>query len=183
MTGTDERYNRFLSGDEDAIDEIIRDYKDGLIRYLHTLTGDFHKAEDFAIDTFVRLFTDKPVFKGDGQFKTWLYTIGRNIAYDDLRKNRNIELPIENAYTLTDDDDIEQIHTENEEKLILRNALNRLSAEYSQALYLFYFENMNQKEIGRIMNKSQKQIKNLIFRAKSALKKELEKGGYVYDGL
>ena len=57
-------YSRFLSGDKDAIDEIIRDYKDGLVYFLYSIIGDMGQAEEAAIDTFVKLYVDKPTFKG-----------------------------------------------------------------------------------------------------------------------
>ena len=58
-------YNRFLSGDRDAIDEVIRDYKDGLIYYIYSIIGDMDQSEEAAIDVFVKLYVDKPVFKGE----------------------------------------------------------------------------------------------------------------------
>ena len=78
-------YRRFLEGDESGLEQIIVSYKDGLILYLNTLVGNIALAEDLAEDTFVRLFTRRPRDKGTGSFKTWLYTIGRNVAIDYLR--------------------------------------------------------------------------------------------------
>ena len=40
-----ENYRRFLDGDNDALCEIIREYKDGLILYLCTIVGDIVTAE------------------------------------------------------------------------------------------------------------------------------------------
>ena len=60
MKKTENSYNRFLSGDDEALDEIIRDYIDGLIFYLYSIIGDIQKAEDFAIDTFIKLYTERP---------------------------------------------------------------------------------------------------------------------------
>ena len=84
-------YNRFLDGDEHALEEIIRDYKDGLIFYLNSFTGNIHTSEELAEETFVKLFTKKPPFRANrsdkrgSSFKAWLYTIGRNTAFDYLR--------------------------------------------------------------------------------------------------
>lgn len=72
--------------------EIIKEYKDGLIFYLNSIVGNIHTAEELAEDTFVLLGTKKPRDKGTGSFKTWLYTIGRNIAIDSLRRRRKCEL-------------------------------------------------------------------------------------------
>ena len=43
-------------------------------------------------------------------------------------------------------------------------------------LYLVYFEDMTNSETAQIMGKSTKQVADLLYRAKNALKSELEKG-------
>ena len=96
-------YRRFRdNGDESGLVEIIRDYKDGLILYLTSIVGNVQTAEELAEDTFVLLGTKKPRDKGKGSFKTWLYTIGRNVAIDHLRKHsKHIEVSIENQAELS----------------------------------------------------------------------------------
>ena len=96
-------YNRFLSGEKDAIDEIIKEYKDGLVYYLFGITRDIQLAEECAIDAFVKLYTDKPRFNGSVRFKTWIYTIGRNRAYDAMRRLSKLKTrDIEEAYCIKD---------------------------------------------------------------------------------
>ena len=85
-------YRRFREdGDESGLEEIIIEYRDGLIFYLNSFVKNILIAEELAEDTFVLLVTKKPKDKGLGSFKTWLYTIGRNIAINYLkRKDRNL---------------------------------------------------------------------------------------------
>ena len=90
MNNGAECYSRFLSGDKKAIEEIIRDYKDGLIFYLFSIVGDMHKAEELAIDTFIILFSEQPKFQGEGAFKTWVYSIGRHLALDHRRRIKRV---------------------------------------------------------------------------------------------
>ena len=66
---------------------------------------------------------------------------------------------------------------------MLRLAVSKLKPEYSQILCLIYFENFDNTEAGKIMKKSSKQIRDLLYRAKNALKRELEKEDAEYDGL
>ena len=84
-----EYYSRYLDGDDEGLVLLVRDYKDGLIMYLNGICKNAHTAEDLCEDTFVRLVTKRPVYNGKASFKTWLYTIGRHVAYDELRKRRD----------------------------------------------------------------------------------------------
>ncbi|HRR75759.1 MAG: RNA polymerase sigma factor [Ruminococcus sp.] len=177
-------YSRFLSGDKDAIDEIIKEYKDGLVYYLYSITRDMQLAEEAAIDTFVKLYVDKPRFKGSGAFKTWIYTIGRNKAYDSVRKLSKLSCtPLEEAYYISDGNDIEKKVDKDEMRADLRRIVSKLKPEYSQAICLVFFENFTNDEAAKIMNKSNKQVRDLLYRAKQILKKELTKEGAVYYGL
>ncbi|MBQ6211891.1 MAG: RNA polymerase subunit sigma-24, partial [Ruminococcus sp.] len=54
---------------------------------------------------------------------------------------------------------------------------------YSQVLYLTYFEGFSNSEAAKILDKNNRQIENLIYRAKQALKAQLEKEGFVYEKL
>ena len=177
-------YSRFLSGDRDAIDEVIKDYKDGLIYYIYSIIGDMELSEEAAIDVFIKLYVDKPVFNGNSAFKTWLYTIGRNKAFDIQRKRSRIrEISLDGAYSVPTGENIEQNYLQQEKCSMLRLAVSKLKPEYSQILCLIYFENFDNTEAGKIMKKSSKQIRDLLYRAKNALKRELEKEDAEYDGL
>lgn len=83
-------YRRFFEGDENGIVEIIRDYKDGLILYLNGFTRNVCIAEELMEETFVKLVVKKPKFSARYSFKTWLYTIGRNVAIDYLRRSSKL---------------------------------------------------------------------------------------------
>ena len=129
-------YRRFRDGgDENGLVEIIREYKDGLIFYLNSIVGNIHTAEELAEDTFVLLGTKKPRDKGTGSFKTWLYTIGRNIAIDSLRRRRKCELSeAEYADISADEASLEDSYLLEERKITVHRALNSLKPEYRQVL-------------------------------------------------
>ena len=58
-----------------------------------------------------------------------------------------------------------------------------LKPEYSQALYLIYFENMTNEEASQVMKKSKRQFENLLYRGKQALKEALRKENISYEEL
>ena len=175
-------YRRFLDGDDNGIVEIIRDYKDGLLLYLNSFTNNLSLAEDCVQETFIRLVTKKPRFREESAFKTWLYTIGRNIAIDALKKHRN-DVSLDEVAELTDMHNLEQDYLKEEQKILIHRAIHRLKPEYQRAIYLSYFEGFHHEEIAKIMHKTKKQIGNLLFNARKSLKIELEKEGVSHEDL
>ncbi len=178
-------YRRFLKGDDNGIVEIIRDYKDGLILFLNRYVNNIHIAEELTEDTFFKLVTGKPQFAAKYSFKTWLYTIGRNIAINYVKgADRVSDIPIEDSESIyADEYSIEKAYLQDEQKIILHRALAKIKADYSQVLYLKYFEDLSNEQIAVVMRRTKRQIENLSYQAKQALKSELNKEGFGYEEL
>lgn len=180
MDNGSKNYKRFLDGDDTGMEDIIKMYRDGLIFYLYKLVGSFEKAEELAEDTFVLLCIKKPKDKQKCAFKTWLYTIGRNLAIDYLRRSAKLSTVSLNACDTFDSNrgSLEEEYIRDSKKSILNKALNKLKPEYRQVLWLLYFEDLQYKEISIIMNKSVHATQMLANRAKQALKNELITEGF-----
>ncbi len=172
-------YARFLSGDDTGMEEIITEYKDGLIFYLSKLVGSLNLAEELAEDTFVLLCTKKPKNKQKSSFKTWLYTIGRNLAIDHLRRRaRQKTVSFDAAADVGNGaENPENGFLRDETKIIVNRTLGKLKPEYRQILWLVYFEELPYRDISQIMHKSIHATEMLASRAKQALKNELMKEG------
>ena len=178
-------YRRFLDGDDKGLAEIVREYKDGLILYLNGFVNNIFTAEELMEETFFKLITKKPGFTAKHSFKTWLYTVGRNVAIDYIRRNSKMtDASIEDMESYAGDEyDLEKSYIAEERKMAVHRAMKRLHPEYRQALWLIYFENFSNAEAATVMKKNSRQIKNLLYRAKSALKSELDKEGFIYEEL
>ena len=178
-------YLRFLDGDDKGLERIVRDYKDGLILYLNGFVSNISIAEELMEETFFKIITKKPRFKAKYSFKTWLYTIGRNVAIDYLRHNsKQSDISMDGMENyLRDEYDLEKMYIVEERKIAVHRALKKLHPEYRQVLWLIYFECFSNADAATVMKKSVRQMKNLVYRAKSALKSELDKEGFVYEKL
>ena len=95
----------------------------------------------------------------------------QSAAIDDLSNYIAEETNVETEYLIK------------EQKITLHRIMREMKPEYFQVLYLVYFENFTNEEIAKIMKKNKRQIENLIYRAKAALKSELEKEGFEYEEL
>lgn len=174
---------RFLDGDESAFVEIVRDYKDGLILFINGFTKNIHTAEELAEDTFVKMGVKRPVSSGKASFKTWLYSIARNLAIDYLRKNSKKPAVSAEDYTeiLKDETDLEREYIKEESRMALHKAMGGLKPDYRQILWLIYFEDFTYKEAAAVMKKSVHGAEMLASRARRALKEQLEKEGFDHD--
>ena len=169
-------YLRFLNGDKNGFVELVRGYKDGLTLFINTIIKDIHLSEEVANEVFLKLYIKKPKYQSNYSFKTWLYTIGKNTAINYLKKYKRIKYSdIDDCCYIADEKDIESDYIKGEQNLIIHRTLKNLKAEYSQILYLIYFEELSNAEAAKVMGKTSKQISDLIYCAKKALKIELER--------
>ena len=67
---------------------------------------------------------------------------------------------------------------------LLRTCMAELHEDYREALFLVYFEGLSHAETAAVMGKREKQVADLIYRGKNALRKRLEQEGITdaYNG-
>ena len=168
-------YRRFLSGNKNAIEEVIAEYSDALVLFAYCIVGDYAAAEDIAADCFATLFTKRKQFYEQAKFKTYLYKIARNKAVDLLRRNK---------FTVRADDLEDMLRCDSERELFERETkrqlyvcMQNLPVQYKDVLCLIYFDGFSIPEAGAVMKKTAKQVYNLLARAKATLRKYLEEAG------
>ena len=184
MDNGESSYRRFLAGDDRAFEDIIRDYKDGLMLYLNNYVKNIFIAEDLMQDTFVKLVTKRPRYSGRSSFKTWLYAIGRNTALDYLRRRRpTVDVPVDELAMLASTEEVERDYLRDEDRCALHRAMSTLKDEYRQILWLAYFEQLPLKECASLMGRSVRATETLVWRARQALKAKLEEENFTYEGL
>ena len=175
-------YRLFLNGDEGALVRLIDAYRDGLMLYINGIVSDGAAAEELTEDVFLKLVLKKPRFSARSSFKTWLYAIGRNLALDHLRRNKNALVSQEElTHQLADGTDLERDYIQRHNFQVVHKEMKNLKPEYRQALWLVYFEGFSCGEVGRIMKKSTHNVEMLISRARRALKNQLMKEGFEYE--
>jgi RNA polymerase sigma-70 factor (ECF subfamily) len=73
-------------GDPTAFEALVRRYQGHVWRLSFHLTRDRTVAEDVTQEAFVKAFRFLPAFRGDARFTTWLFSIARNCAIDEVRR-------------------------------------------------------------------------------------------------
>ena len=171
-------YRRFLDGDESGLEELLNMYGSHLIYFINGYVKNISLAEDIMEDTFMELIVHKHRFRGESSFKTYLFRIARNKSLNAIKKNKRYE---ELDRDIEDIKRLEDTIIKTEIQRNVRSAMDKIKSDYCVVLELLYFEDMSYEDIGRVLKKTNKQIKNLAYRARLALKEELKKGEIEYE--
>ena len=172
METGEEWSGKFLSGDKAAFDKVIELYREKLIFFLLRYLPVMEDAEDVAEDAFVELLLKKYKPSKKASLKTYLFTVGRNKAFNLLKKQRRRAQEQPEA---PDDEEIalEERLVQDEKRQQVSKALNGLSPQYREALHLLYFEELSLEEAAFVMKKNKKQVENLSCRGKKLLRERL----------
>ena len=172
-------YRRFLDGDENAFESIMKELFRGLVFFIDGFVHDPHAAEDIAIDTFSDLIVHKHRYNFKVSLKTYLYMVGRSRALDYIKHRKVIDfVEFSEAHAVADETAVlEEMVLADDRKRQVNAAIAKLPEDMRVAVHLIYFEGMTYEEAAKVMKKNRKQVDNLLYRAKKELRIILGEGG------
>jgi RNA polymerase sigma-70 factor, ECF subfamily len=170
----DELVDRAIAGDQDAFASLFEITLPSVYRYLYGRSGDATLAEDLAQDAYMRAMRAiRTSFKGaSSEFLAWMIRIARNRFLDHVKSGRVRwevvvdETPITLATGNPEIEAIERIAGGN-----LRNALNRLTPEQQEIVFLRFFQGLQIAEVAAATGRTEGAVKALQFRALRALER------------
>ncbi|MEG9327982.1 sigma-70 family RNA polymerase sigma factor [Salinimicrobium catena] len=144
-------------------------------------TQNEYDAEDITIQTFSRAFDKIDTYDPTYTFKTWLFTISKNIHVDLIRKKK---ASIRSRTTDEEDDKVHKIADDTptiEDTLIteqnlaqLLRDIKKLKPHYQEVINLRYFQEMSYKEISAALQEPMNNVKVKLLRAKKLLAEVIE---------
>ncbi|MEG2441113.1 MAG: RNA polymerase sigma factor [Acetivibrio sp.] len=190
MTEQDNQdYEMFLDGDKKGFENLVLRYKAPLIYFIERYVRNMDAAEDLAQDVFVEILVHKNRYGKKSAFKTYLFSIGRNLAIDWIRKEKNMDFfgelsmveeryMAEQRFNTAEFVNLEEQVIKKEELRSLSYEVDQLKEEYREVILLVDFEEMTYKEAAKVLKKTLPQVKILLYRARKSLKTHLERSGY-----
>lgn len=174
-------YSRYIGGEESAANVLVERYGDALTIYIDGYLRDIHEAEDLMIEAFARIFAKERPIRRDGSFRAYLYKTARNLAFRHLGRHRLSLLHLDELeFDPPDEVLTETEFIRDERHRTLYAAMEQLKAEYREALFLVYFEDLSYREAAEVMGKNENQVTKLVYHGKQRLKALLEQGGFTY---
>jgi len=151
-----ELINEFISGNQQAIETLIKRHKRKVFTYILMVVRNREVAEDIFQETFIKVF--KSISEGkytdDGKFIAWVMRIAHNLIIDNVRREKRLK-------TISSDDyeyDIfnhkkyseqykEQSVIKEEVETDLKRIVNELPDVQKQVVIMRHFMDMSFKEI------------------------------------
>jgi RNA polymerase sigma-70 factor (ECF subfamily) len=174
----DELAHRCRHRDHEAFTEIVERYKNRVHWLVRRMVGGAND-EDITQEVFLRVYQAIEGFQGRSSFRTWLYTITRNLCLSELRKRgaRGDHLSIEGegeekvsrllpAATGGLEEEIERRDLSDN----IQTLIGRLPENYRTVLTLFYLQQVKYEEIAEIMDIPLGTVKTHIHRARLKLR-------------
>ncbi len=171
-----EAYRRYLDGDESAFAELVEAYYRNLVFFVNRYVHDPDAAEDVAIDTLTELVVHPKRYNFKTPLKTYLFSIARHKAMHYAAQQSRLS-PLPEQEMPAQEKSLEDAMIADQRKQALNDAVRQLPKEQQIVIHLLYFEDLSGDDAAKVMGKSRKQIYNLTYRAKTALRSILEQKG------
>ena len=179
----DELIKKAQGGDKRALALLVKDYEQTVFNFAFKLCRNRDRAENAMQETFLSMVKSIGQFSGKSKLSTWLYRVVSNHCLMMARSNKRHQ-----HSSLNDDDSIidekyiadwkvtpEKV-TENEElKVRLDEAINKLAPDYRVVFVLRDIEGLSTEETGETLNLSVPAVKSRLHRARAFLREELNR--------
>ena len=163
--------------DPQAFAQLVERWQQPIRNLCARMTGDPHRGEDLAQETFARLFARRKNYEPSGKFSTFLWRMALNICYDELRKlKRRSEFSLDEQDDEHGSFDLETSEPGPDSQLVqderaqaVRDALVQLAEPYRVVVVLRHYEGLKFREIGDVLGIPEGTVKSRMSEALTQL--------------
>ena len=174
---------RIAKDDHRAFRDLVERHQDAVVGTVSKMLGNVNDSEDIAQQVFIRVWKHAKRYKPKNKFTTYLYTITRNLVYNESRRRSRKKTvstnQLEEDYHLQHPGDPsaqpDATLLELELRQAVDNAIQLLPKNQRLAVILRRYENLPYEEIAVVLKTSVSSVKSLLFRARTTLKDNLTK--------
>ena len=149
-------------------------YLNGLYGYAFVLSRNRTQAEDLVQETCLRAIRAKATLRPDSNVKGWLFTILRNIWFNELRHQQTgpkiVELDLEVSEPRDTTADPHTVYSSKVEQERVRAAIQELPVEFREIIILREYEELSYQEIATLLDCPVGTVMSRLARARSKLR-------------
>ena len=175
---------RIQAGDEDAFREFIEAHQHRIVSTVSKMLGGDSDAEDVAQQVFIRVWKNAARWEPTAKFTTWVYTILRNLVFNECRRRTRHRTHSLDA-AIDDEDHPQQFADGNiktpdtalldaEMQDAIERAIQELPEAPRMAIIMRRYQDVSYEEIGGVLDLTVPAVKSLLFRARTELREKLK---------
>jgi len=170
---------RAQGGDTAAFSELSQHHRERLTRYMLTMTGDHHTADDLVQESLRRAFDKLADLKQPERFGSWLLSIACNACRSHLRRQVQRGHGGDDGVPELSDPHHSALSSlvRREDAVMLALAIDRLPILLRESFALFFVEGLSYAEIQAATGVAENTLQVRVHRAKALLRQQL--GGLV----
>lgn len=172
-----------VQGESDAFTELLSRYRDKVYQFARwSADSDELEAEDITQEVFLQVFRSARSYRGESKFRTWLYSLTRNVCRQHAAKRKVRKLTAMD-FSYNDDEWVQEVPDTSpsplaqiegkERQRLLRQAVERLGPIHRSVLLLRDWETLSYEEIAAVLDIPVGTVRSRLFHARAALAREL----------
>ena len=174
---------RCLAGEQVAWEELVKVYTRRVFGICYRFTGRENEAQDLTQEVFLRIFKTLGSFRaGEGSFVVWLTRLTRNLLVDHYRRTKHDRVTdaIEDKLAILEEKTAQSSRTDGllagrEAGELLQAALTKLSPELREAVILRDLQELEYREIARVLDVPEGTVKSRLNRGRAELARVLRR--------
>ncbi len=152
------------------ITRLIEQYGDDILRTAMVILKSKELAEDVYQETFLRVCRSFSNYRRESSEKTWITSIAVNVCRDYMRSSwKKRVIVTEDFLTYSSDSDTEELIEKRNERKELLDAIMKLPDKYRQIIHLYYYQEMDVKDIAKVLKIPGGTVKSRLFKARNLL--------------
>ncbi len=179
MAGASDRelVQQAQAGDTEAFSALVVEHQLFAYNLALRVVGNAQEAEDIAQEAFVRAWLALPNFRGQAQFRTWLYRIVTNLCCNRVPRLRRelLAMSEEAALQIPDETDANPAFSVEaaERRKFLHQQIEALPESYRLVVTLRFQQELSYEEIASVLSLPVGTVKTGLFRARARLRQAL----------
>ncbi len=175
-----------LAGEQEAFKSLVETYQQMVLNVCYGFVQEYDDAQDLSQEVFIQVYHKLPSFRKDAKLSTWIYRIAVNYSLNYIRskKRRGFLSSIDEIFDSGSGAELEmqpegeQADSEllaQEDKVLLKQALDKLPKNQRVALTLSSLQELSYKEVADVMEIPVNHVGVLVNRGKKKLYAHLQK--------
>lgn len=165
-------------GDEEALIAVISLHQQTVYNFFARMGCDPQQAEDYAQETFVRLYQHAASYSPQAKLTTYLLTIARNCLIDHARRRKMREAALSGQEAAPRDASPALQAERREFRQSVEAALQALPDNQREAVALAVVEDMPYETVSEILGVPLGTVKSRVYYGLKALREALNRQGY-----